>query len=223
MTSEDILVFQVTGDDSKCDECGEELFRGRMLRREGEKGLCLDCADLDHLAFLGAGNACVTRRARKYSPMAVVVLRWSRSRRRYERQGLLVAPEAIDRAEQECLGDREVRQRRQMYDATRRDRIDAEYVRHFAEEMRKRFPAAPDGAETTVAEHACEKHSGRIGRTASAKDLDANAIDLAVRAHIRHRFTRYDELLSKGSDRQFARAAVRQEIEQILDSWKSSP
>lgn len=87
MPTDDIVVFQVTSDSAKCDECGESLGRGRMLRKEKEKGLCLDCADLGHLDFLGAGDACVTRRARKYSPIAAVVLRWSRSRKRYERQG----------------------------------------------------------------------------------------------------------------------------------------
>lgn len=222
MPSEDIVVFQITSADSKCSECSEELGRGRMLRKEGEKGLCLDCADLGHLLFLGAGDACVTRRARKYSPIAVVVLRWSRSRKRYERQGLLVTGEAMERAEEECLGDVEVRERRQMAAATRRDQLDAGYIQRFAEETRKRFPAAPAGVETRIAEHACEKHSGRIGRTAAAKDLDPEAIELAVRAHIRHCFTRYDELLAQGSDREFARAAVRREIDEVFRAWSTA-
>lgn len=44
MPTDDIAVFQVTRE-AKCDECDEELGPGRMLRKEGEKGLCLDCAD----------------------------------------------------------------------------------------------------------------------------------------------------------------------------------
>lgn len=222
MPGEDIVVFQITGGDSKCSECGEELGRGGMLRKEGERGLCLDCADLGHLVFLGAGDVCVTRRARKYSPIAVVVLRWSRARKRYERQGLLVTGEAIGRAEEECLGDVELRERRQISAALRRDQLDASYIQRFAEETRKRFPAAPEGVETKIAEHACEKHSGRIGRTAAAKDFDPEAIELAVRAHIRHCFTRYDQLLAKGSDREDARAAVRREIDEVFRAWSTA-
>lgn len=217
---EDLLVFQIISDDSKCDECGEELGRGRMLRKEGEKGLCLDCADLGHLSFLGAGDACITRRARKHSPIAVVVLRWSRARKRYERQGLLVTPEAIERAEEECLDDAELRQRRQMANALRRDALDEKYVARFAAEIRRRFPSAPKDVESRIARHACEKSSGRVGRTAAAKDLADEAIELAVRAHIRHGHTSYDQLLARGADRQEARAAVRREIETILDAWK---
>ncbi|MBW1803359.1 MAG: DUF2293 domain-containing protein, partial [Deltaproteobacteria bacterium] len=37
-----------------------------------------------------------------------------------------------------------------------------------------------------IAEHACRKYSGRIGRTASAKSLDEEAAKLAIIAHIRH-------------------------------------
>lgn len=108
-----------------------------------------------------------------------------------------------------------------MAGAIRRERIDAGYVQRFAEETRRRFPAAPTGVETRIAEHACEKHSGRIGRTAAAKDFDETAIDLAVRAHIRHSFTGYDALLSGGADREYARAAVRNEIERILRQWRA--
>jgi hypothetical protein len=40
------------------------------------------------------------------------VLKWSRARRRYERQGLPVEEQAIERAEQECLADSEIRKAR---------------------------------------------------------------------------------------------------------------
>ena len=56
-------------------------------------------ADLDHLVFLPSGDAAVTRRARKLSTRAAVVLKWSRARSRYERQGLLVEEDALQEAE----------------------------------------------------------------------------------------------------------------------------
>jgi hypothetical protein len=54
---------------------------------------------LDHLIFLPSGDAALTRRAGKYSTLSAVVLQWSRARKRYERQGLLVEEAALQRAE----------------------------------------------------------------------------------------------------------------------------
>jgi len=71
-----------------------------------DKGaLCLACADLDHLVFLPSGDTALTRRARKHSTLTAVVLKWSRARKRYERQGLLVEAGALEMAEEECSAD----------------------------------------------------------------------------------------------------------------------
>ncbi len=92
----DLKVF-ITTRDASCDECGEELGRKAWIVLVENKGaLCLSCADLDHLVFLPAGNAALTRRARKHSTLSAVVLRWSRARKRYERQGLLVEEAGLD-------------------------------------------------------------------------------------------------------------------------------
>jgi len=221
MPGEGIVVFSLVSRDSQCSECGRALGKGNFLKKEGEKGLCLECADLGHLVYVPAGDACITRRASKYSPLRAVVLKWSRSRKRYERQGVLVLEDALVHAEKECLDDAETRARRQDYDAIRRANRDAAYVAAFAAEVRRRYPAAPEGAERAIAEHACEIHSGRIGRTAQAKDFDPAAIDLAVQAHVRHCYTRYDHLLGGGAEREVARAAVRREAEATLAKWRS--
>ena len=221
MPENEIVVFQLIGQESSCSECGAELGKGRFLRKEKEKGLCMECADLSHLVFLGAGDACITRRASKYSPLRAIVLRWSRARKRHERQGILVSDDALTRAEEECLGDAEARVRRQQYDSLRRAALDTKYVASFAAEVRRRFPGTPAGSAEAIAEHACELHSGRIGRTARAKDFDSEAIELATRAFIRHRHTRYDELLGRGVEREEARALVRDEIDRIAGSWRA--
>jgi hypothetical protein len=44
--------------------------------------------------FLPAGDAALSRRARKASTLSAVVVRFSRPRKRYERQGILVEPKA---------------------------------------------------------------------------------------------------------------------------------
>jgi hypothetical protein len=57
--------------------------------------VCLRCVGLDDLEFLPAGDALLTRRAKARSTRFAVVVRFSRTRRRYERQGLLVEPQAL--------------------------------------------------------------------------------------------------------------------------------
>ncbi|MHB1034973.1 MAG: DUF2293 domain-containing protein [Pirellulales bacterium] len=62
----------ITARESVCDECGEELGRKAWIMLAGDRGaLCLACADLDRLVFLPAGDAALTRRARKHSDEAV--------------------------------------------------------------------------------------------------------------------------------------------------------
>ena len=56
----------------------------------------------------------------------------------------------------------------------------------FAQRVGDLFPGCPIEEQRAIGEHACEKYSGRIGRRAAAKELQASAADLAVRAHIRH-------------------------------------
>ena len=207
-TETDLKVF-ISHRDSTCDECREELGHGAWITlREGQGALCLACADLDHLIFLTAGDAALTRRARKYSTLAAVVLKWSRARKRYERQGLLVESQALEKAEEECLADTEIRERRREREAEKRASMDREYVEKFAARVRQLFPRSPAGRERTIAEHACLKYSGRVGRSAAAKGLDEEAVRLALVAHIRHTETDYDLLLARGHERWDARSEV---------------
>jgi len=216
----EIVVFSVVRD-SKCTECGAELWKGSLLRLEGEKALCIGCADLDRLEFLPSGDAAVTRRANKYSTLRAVVVRWSHTRKRYERQGILVEPEALLRAEEESLADAEARARRQERAAERREFEDREFIAAFAGAIRDQYPGCPADEEMRIAEHACRKYSGRVGRTAAAKELSAEAIRLAVIAHVRHAHTNYDELLAECANRDAARESIRGEVSAIIDDWQS--
>src|SRR6266550_2558394 len=158
-TADTIKVF-ISNRDSKCDECGSELGRQAWITLEREKGaLCLTCADLDHLAFLPTGDAALTRRARKHSTLSAVVLKFSRARKRYERQGLLVEEAALQQAETECLADSEIRARRAERERERRDELDQQYIQAFAKRIRELFPRCPSGRDQQIAEHACRKYS----------------------------------------------------------------
>ena len=88
------------------------------------------------------------------------MLEWSSSRRRYERQGILAEPAAIEKAQKECLADADLREARRRREAIRNEQIDQEFVTAFASKIRKRYPRSPTAVETRVAEHACAKYSG---------------------------------------------------------------
>ncbi len=219
--AEELKVF-ISTRESTCGECGENLGSKAWITLVEKKGaLCLACGDLDHLVFLPSGDAALTRRAKKHSTLSAVVLKWSRARNRYERQGLLVEEQALEKAEEECLADSEVRERRREREAGRREELDRQYVERFSHRVRELFPACPEGRETTIAEHACRKYSGRVGRSASAKSLGEDAVRLAVIAHIRHRETDYDRLLARGYDRREARMEVENAVGKVLRSWEA--
>lgn len=211
----------ISNRDGTCVECNTALGHSTWICLiEGKGALCLACADLDHLEFLPAGDVALTRRAKQGSTLWAVVLNWSRSRKRYERQGLLVEVAALEAAEAACLEDAPSRAAKALRRAEQALNSDREYVQRFAEEVRRRYPGCPDGCENCIAEHACRKYSDRIGRTAAAKSFDENAIDLAVRAHIRHVETKYDSLLAGGVDRHEARTAIASVVDAVVERWQ---
>ncbi len=218
--SPEIIVFW-TRRTSLCNDCGDELEPGSFIPLRGDVALCLECADLHHLVFLPRGDTALTRRATKNSGLRAVVVRWATARKRYERQGILVEEEALQQAEMECEADAERRATRRARTAVQLDQADRAYVERFAAAIRERYPHCPEGAELEIARHACSKYSGRVGRSGAAKRFDAEAIDLAVRAHVRHRHTDYDDLLMKGWERNDARLAVGSAVDQVLATWQA--
>lgn len=222
MAGKSDLKVVISSRDSSCGECNQDLGGKAWITLDQDKGaVCLSCADLDHLVFLPSGDAALTRRSRKHSTLSAVVLKWRKPRKRYERQGLLVEEQAMEQAEQECLADSEVRKRQRERDAIRRERLDEQYVQDFAIRIRELYPGCPSGREQTIAEHACLKFSGRVGRSSAAREFDEEAVRLAVAAHIRHRETPYDRLLAEGLDRRDARAEVAPDVQRVLASWES--
>jgi hypothetical protein len=89
--------------DWTCHRCGGG---GAFLMMENGGPACLRCVGLDDLEFLPAGDALLTRRVKARSGRHAVVVRFSKTRGRYERQGLLVEPKALQEIERE-LGRQE--------------------------------------------------------------------------------------------------------------------
>lgn len=200
-----------------CTSCGET---GDLLLKARTGTLCLDCADLGHLVFLPSGDAALTRRAKKASRLSAVVVRWSRRRNRYERQGILAENEAIELAAQQCLDDADARALRRERDQIGRAAIDEKFRDSFAAAICEQFPGCPLARANAIAYHAALRGSGRIGRSAAGRALEPDAIRLAVAASVRHIDTDYDDLLMSGVDRDDARQRVRDRVENILNTWR---
>jgi hypothetical protein len=202
--------------DWTCAGCGGT---GDFLIMEDAGPHCLTCADMDHLIFLPAGDAALTRRATKASGLSAVAVRWSRTRRRYERQGVLVEEPALEQAEERCLADEDARMRRRERDRERRAGEDEEFQARMAGEILRMFPRCPKQRASAIASHAGQRGSGRVGRSAAGRALDEDAITRAVVASIRHQDTSYDSLLMSGVPREDARARVRPAIDGVLAAW----
>jgi hypothetical protein len=205
---------------AQCSECGVEMEQGSFLLMEAEQPLCLVCAGFGDLEFLGAGDMALTRRATKYSARSAVVVRFSRARKRYERQGILVETAGIEKAERDCVEDAEERAVARGLDAVRRRKEDRKLVARLAEEIGAMFPGCPAHERTAIAEHTATRRSGRVGRTNAGRNLEEHALTVAIIAAIRHRRTEYDMLLARGVDRVYARRRVADQIEEILAAWR---
>jgi hypothetical protein len=205
--------------DSTCTECGAEIESGSFLFLDAGQPLCLPCANLGGLEFLPSGDTALTRRATKYSGARVVVVQFSRTRKRYERQGILVPEDALRKAEEECAADAPERAIARECAAIDRKIEDAEFAVEMAAKIRDLFPRCLVDEARRIAARTAERGSGRVGRSAAGRRLDPEALTLAVAAALRHSYTDYDELLAQGVDRETARAKVRGTINDILDRW----
>jgi hypothetical protein len=211
----DLVVVQPIRD-WVCAECDGT---GDLLIMDDKGPLCLTCADMDHLVFLPSGDAALTRRAKKASTLSAVVVRWSKTRKRYERQGLLVEEPALEQAEEQCLADSDARMRRRGRDAERRADEDLELQARFVAEIARLFPGCPAGRAEAIARHTALRGSGRVGRSAAGRSVDEKAVTLAVMASVRHEDTEYDSLLMSGVPRQEARDRIRPDIDRLLNAW----
>lgn len=211
----DLVVVQPVKDWS-CVECGGT---GDLLIMDGDGPLCLTCADLDHLVFLPAGDAALTRRAKKASRLSAVVVQWNRARKRYQRLGILVEESALEQAEQQCLADEDARMRRRERDRERRADSDVELQVRMVEEITRLFPGCPAQRAQAIAGHTSLRGSGRVGRSAAGRSLDEKAMTLAVVASVRHEDTDYDSLLMSGVPRDVARERIKATIDRVLRAW----
>jgi len=214
------VLFEILRD-AQCSECGVEMGEGSYLLMEAEQPLCLACAGFGDLEFLAAGDVALTRRATKHSARNAVVVRFSRTRKRYERQGVLVETSALEKAERECAEDADERAAGRAREAVRRGQEDRKLVARMAKQIGVLFPGCPPLELASIAEHTALRGSGRVGRTEMGRNLEEHALTAAVIAAVRHKHTDYDKLLERGMDRGTARQTVGDKIDEVLASWRT--
>ena len=99
----ELVVIQPLNAEWTCHRCGGS---GGLLVMENPGPACLRCVGLDDLEFLPAADASLTRQVKAKSARSAVVVRFSRSHHRYERQGLLVELQALTGAERDLEAQR---------------------------------------------------------------------------------------------------------------------
>ena len=204
-----------------CQRCKRPVRLGERFVAESEehRGTCFKCSPYTEAVFLESGDAAMTRRSKKHSSYCGVEYAWNKRRKRFERKGQYVESQAIALARNECDADAKKRAKANAKATIKRAADDKVYIVEFSKAIRKRYPYCPNDREVAIAEHACEKYSGRVGRTADAKQFDATMIDLAVEAHIRHVETDYDSQFNKGKTKRHIRSEVKKDIRDILNRW----
>jgi hypothetical protein len=218
---DDSLAVFYSEHDQKCAECNRDIETHSLIFNKTVNGaICLACAGLDGLVVLPSGNTALTVRSRKYSKISAPILRYNKARKRYERQGILVEEQSLEQAKLDCESDAAKRAIQRKKSAVRRDKLDREYQERFTARIRQLFPHCPAQKEFEIAKHACEKYSGRVGRSADAKALNDQYVRLAVIAHVRHTETDYDSLLSSMFDKKSARKLIRDKVDEIISLWE---
>lgn len=216
-------IFLTKKEKLQCCSCGRPVPKGHpyVAETENHKGTCFRCSPFVNYTLLHAGNAAMTRRSKKYSTRCAILWEWVPKRKRFQRKGQFVEDSAIEKARIECEKDQGIRLEKNKKAALIRAEKDKAYVAHFAHAIRNRYPYCPKNREFEIAIHACEKYSGRVGRTAGAKEFEPKMIDLAVIAHIRHMETDYDNQFGKGKRKKEIRSEIKYDVQKILVSWKN--
>jgi hypothetical protein len=180
--------------------------------------------------FLPRGDAFITRHA-KMGPHWVLKGKYNKKGGYRPVVGVFAPTVAIEaaRATAEATKDRRLQARPKA--AERREKVEAQYRQAFREACLRFLDFAPahlDLAQQIAAnttDWACQKLSGRVGRTSSLS-LEGKAA-LAVRAYVRHRCTDYESNLPDPDDYfadeayREARAFAHEEVDQFLENHRA--
>jgi hypothetical protein len=214
-------IFLTKKETLKCSVCKKsvELGQAYVAETENHKGTCFNCSQFVEAVFLASGDVALTRRSKKNSAYCGILFYWNKRRKRFDRKGQYVEFNAIELAKKECAEDANIRALKNKKVAIVRAKHDEIYIVEFSKAIKALYPNCPKNRENEIANHACEKYSGRVGRTANAKKFDKAMINLAVEAHIRHKETDYESQFTTGKTKGLIRSNVKQDITKVLQRW----
>lgn len=180
--------------------------------------------------FLPPGNAFVTRRVKK-GPHWVLIGTYNRRGGYTPVLGIFAPAVAIQTAKAADAASAAERSQARSSAQKQRDKAEAQYRKEFEDACMRFLDFAPMHQELAkeiaqqATQVACEKHSGRVGRTSLIPLADK--VSLAVRAYIRHSHTDYESSLPQS--RGFldhdvyldARKAAHADVTRFLDEHRA--
>jgi hypothetical protein len=193
-------------------------------RRDGVEGVWTppfgDLPLPEGWAFLPPGEVFVTRKV-KAGPHWVLKGKLHRRPRYHPLIGYYAPAAAIAAARAAAQQTQARREQARERSTASRERAEDHHRAEFHAACLRFLDFAPKHAELAeriareTTERACQKYSGRVGRTGKLP-LD-DKVALAVRACIRHRHTDYDErVLPDESSYQSARSRAHEDVDQFL-------
>lgn len=173
--------------------------------------------------FIRKGNVYITKNCRKLTHEACQTVYVVQEHSRGKKKGLVLGIRVPTRIWHVV---------RQLNAETKEDRADAvrrkdEKVEEVVRtEIERAFPKVPSQEVGEIVRHTLVKRSGRVGRVVGKGGGNGDdglglekVVELAVRAHVRHKCTGYDGLLRRGVAREDARKQVKGDIEDVVQKW----
>ncbi len=146
--------------------------------------------------FLSRGDAFITRFVKR-GPHWLLKGKFNRKRRYRSTLGVYAPTQTIREAAAAAEQSQAARKQKQAKAAVVREKAEDRYRREFEQaclaflDFSKKYAKLAAKIARETAARACQKYSGRVGRTQKL-GLAAKA-ELAVRACIRHKYTRYED------------------------------
>ncbi len=209
-----------------------ETIKGLRVWNSKNNGDMFWCPEFGDLAeplgweFVPSGNAFLTRTMKKLGPHWILL---RRDGKYTYNVGILCPIDNIAKARELETQSQSKREERREKSRKYRDKSELNYRKEVEELMfshldfSERYSKLAHQICSRAAEHATIVGSGRVGRTKQVP-LEHRAI-LAVRAHIRHAYTRYEEKLAKesmfdldGEMHAILKGEANEEVDQFI--WK---
>jgi len=164
------------------------------------------------------GNHFLTRTIKKRADCVYVRMKKHRKGNFSRAIGIMAPRNIVEDAKQLAQETEEDRLTKREKAAEYRAKQEELHRKHMQAEILRLYPNMPPKEAGVIADHAFEVGSGRVGRV-SAIDLNKK-LELAVKAHIRHQHTEYDDMLNDGWEKEDARRQIAGQVEKIHGEWK---